>query len=211
MAAQVISKINGRLKFLYRKNRFLTPELRRLLCNALIQPHFDYASSAWYINLNKGYKDSLDIIQRKCIRFCLMRHSRFHIGYDEFAAINWLPVSRRADQVICSLIYKFFNGESPTYMNHVFSPVNGRGSATRRSFQKLAVPSRTKVPGKRSLSFVGPTLWNEIPVEYVKNGDKFEIKTMKACGTVNDFKHELKSHYLGLLNAADKNVYLYYK
>ena len=50
MALSVINKINNKLKFLYRKNRFLTPTLRRLLCNALIQPHFDYACSAWYPN-----------------------------------------------------------------------------------------------------------------------------------------------------------------
>ena len=36
MALNVISKINTRLKFLYRKNKFFSPQLRRLLCNALI-------------------------------------------------------------------------------------------------------------------------------------------------------------------------------
>ena len=56
MALSVINKINNKLKFLYRKNRFLTPTLRRLLCNALIQPHFDYAGSAWYRNLTKKLK-----------------------------------------------------------------------------------------------------------------------------------------------------------
>ena len=30
MALKVINKINGKLKFLYRKNRFLSPELRRM-------------------------------------------------------------------------------------------------------------------------------------------------------------------------------------
>ena len=53
MALSVINKINNKLKFIYQKNRFLTPNLRRLLCNALIQPHFDYACSAWYPNLTK--------------------------------------------------------------------------------------------------------------------------------------------------------------
>ena len=42
MALTVTEKINSRLKFLYRKNRFLDVPLRRLLCDALIQPHFDY-------------------------------------------------------------------------------------------------------------------------------------------------------------------------
>ena len=39
VALKVINKIYSRLKFLNRKNKFLAPVLRRLLCNALIQPH----------------------------------------------------------------------------------------------------------------------------------------------------------------------------
>ena len=49
MALKVISK------FLYRKNRFLYQPLCRLLCNALIQSHFNYVCSAWYPNLNSTY------------------------------------------------------------------------------------------------------------------------------------------------------------
>ena len=51
MALKVINKINSRRGFLIRKNRFLSPPLRRLLCNSLLQSHFDYACSAWYPNL----------------------------------------------------------------------------------------------------------------------------------------------------------------
>ena len=46
MTLKVINKINVSLKFLYRKYGYATPYLKRLLCNALIQPHFDYACSA---------------------------------------------------------------------------------------------------------------------------------------------------------------------
>ena len=45
MALSVINKIINKPKFLYWKNRFLTPTLRLLLCNALIQPHFNCACS----------------------------------------------------------------------------------------------------------------------------------------------------------------------
>ena len=47
MALKVINKINLRLKFLHRKNKFLTQVLHMLLCNSLVQPHFDYAPSAF--------------------------------------------------------------------------------------------------------------------------------------------------------------------
>ena len=56
MAIKTIKKINARLKFLQRKNDFLTPDLRRLLCNALIQPHFDYVFSSWFPNLTQKLK-----------------------------------------------------------------------------------------------------------------------------------------------------------
>ena len=71
MAHKVISKVNERLKFLHRKNKYLTPNLHRLLCNALIKPHFDYACSAWYPNLSKKLKNKIQTSQNKCIRFCL--------------------------------------------------------------------------------------------------------------------------------------------
>ena len=50
MANRIMSKVNARLKFFHRKNKYLTPNLLRLICNALIQPHFDYACSASYPN-----------------------------------------------------------------------------------------------------------------------------------------------------------------
>ena len=58
MALNVINKTNEKLKFLYWKNSFLTPGLRRMLCSALIQPHYDHACSVWYPNFNARLKKS---------------------------------------------------------------------------------------------------------------------------------------------------------
>ena len=44
MALKVIDKVNKKLKFLYRKGK--------THCNAVIQPHFDYAYLAWYQDTN---------------------------------------------------------------------------------------------------------------------------------------------------------------
>ena len=46
MALNTIDELNSHLKFLHRQNRFSTPVLCRLLCNALIQPLFNYAGTA---------------------------------------------------------------------------------------------------------------------------------------------------------------------
>ena len=91
MALKTIKKIDQKLKFLCRKNCFLTPELRRLFCNAIIQPHFDYACSAWYPNLTQKLKKKLQVMQNKCIRFCLQLDKMSTISHKEFKDLNWLP------------------------------------------------------------------------------------------------------------------------
>ena len=79
MAVKVLNKVNSTLRFLYRKQSILNGPLRRLLCNALIQPHFDYASQAWYPNLTKTLSIKLQHAQNKCIRFCLNLDNRAHL------------------------------------------------------------------------------------------------------------------------------------
>ena len=49
MTAKVLKKANARLKILYRQSRYLNPAFRRLLCNELIQPHFDYGYSSRFL------------------------------------------------------------------------------------------------------------------------------------------------------------------
>ena len=90
MAVKMINKINEKLKFLYRKNRYLIKELRRMLCNALIQPHFNYACPAWYPNLNEKMQKKIQIMQNKFIRFCLKLDKMRHVSEEEFKSINWL-------------------------------------------------------------------------------------------------------------------------
>ena len=71
VALKALNKINGELKFLYCKNRFLTPTLRRVLCDAIIKRRFDFTRSAWYSNLNKKLKKKIQIAVKKCIHFRL--------------------------------------------------------------------------------------------------------------------------------------------
>ena len=89
MALKTIKKINQKLKILYRKNRILTPKFRQLLCNGIIQPHFDYACSAWYPNLTQKLKKKLQVMQNKCIRFCLQLDKMSAISHKEFKDLNW--------------------------------------------------------------------------------------------------------------------------
>ena len=89
MALNGINKKNSTVKLLHRKKKqILTPALRRLSCNALIQPHFDYASSAWYRNLTQKTKSKIQIRLNKCICYCLQLDKMTHISKNEFEILN---------------------------------------------------------------------------------------------------------------------------
>ena len=48
-------------------NRYLIQIIRQLLCNALIQPHFDNVCSKWYPKLTNYLKNRIYSTQNKCI------------------------------------------------------------------------------------------------------------------------------------------------
>ena len=77
---------------------------RRLLCNALIQPHFDHGCSLWFPLLKTNLKLKHQKAQNKCIRFCLNFPPRSHIDLWHLRKINWLPVSDRVEYVLRILI-----------------------------------------------------------------------------------------------------------
>ena len=61
MTRRALKKINEKLRFLYGQAIFLNPACKQLLCNALIQPHFDYGCTSWYPLLCKIFKKRFQI------------------------------------------------------------------------------------------------------------------------------------------------------
>ena len=197
MATKVLRLVNNRLKFLYRKQKFLTLSLRRLLCNALIQPHYDYACSAWYPSLNKRLSKKIQTSQNKCIRYCLNLDNRAHVGIDEFIKINWLPTKERVAQCICVNIFKFFNKMSPQYMSEILHPSHSRYN-TRMATLKLDLPFRQSCPGQKTISYLGPNIWNNLVAE------------TKLRRSVNSFKHDIKKLFFDKLKKQNDNIFFYY-
>ena len=151
MALKVINKIISRLKFLHGKDKFLNPALRRLLSNALIEPHFDYASSAWYPNLTQKMKIKIQIKQDKWIRYCLQLDKMTHISKNEFETLNWLLVKDKFNQSMNSIAFKYFTKQCPSHLNEVFELACPNNLRTRNSYLKLNCPFRKTNMGQNAL------------------------------------------------------------
>ena len=146
MALNIVNQINNKLKFVYFKNSLLTPALRRLLCNALIQSHFDYVCSAWYSNLTKKLIHRIVTTQNKCMPFCLHLDNLKHISHEEFDLLNWLPVTYRFKQCVNTM-----------KKNEVFDVVRKNNFQLKSDFQNLKCQFCQTNIGQLALSYIGPT------------------------------------------------------
>ena len=95
----IVTKVNLRLRFLYRYKELLNFESRKTLCSALIQCLFDYSCSSWYPGINKELKDKLRVAQNRMIRFILKLDNRTHRGNQELDKAGFLKENDRLKQL----------------------------------------------------------------------------------------------------------------
>ena len=141
IVSNIISKVNSRLKFLYRKASFLTSKYRQTLCQSLIQCHFDYCCASWFDGLSKASKNKLQVAQNKIARFIKNLEPRSHIGSYELGTLNLLNVESRVKQLQLNHVHKVFNQTCPPYMSYDFKRVmDVHSHDTRGSSSNFVVP-----------------------------------------------------------------------
>ena len=156
---------------------------RKIKKNVIIQLQFDYACSAWYPNLTQKLKKKLQVMQNKCIPFCLQFDKMSTTSHKESKDLNWLPVINSFEQCVISIAFKFINGNCPYYLNEVFEFAPEGNISLRNNLLKLKRPFRNTNTGQKTLFFIGPSFWNQIP------------ETLKKTDNLNTFKHNLKKHF----------------
>ena len=125
-----------------------------------------------------------------------MLGSRAHIGVNEFKKINWLPTKERFEQCVCISIFNFFAKMSPAYISEMYNPVE-QSRHTRRSFKQLKLPNQTTNRGLKTLSYIGPRLWNALPT------------SLLSVNNVNNFKHRLKENFFKGIQKIEDSSYIF--
>ena len=181
MVHQVLTKINSKIRFLYRKQKFFNKDIRRMIMNAIIQPHYDYACNSWYPLLTQKLKRKLQVSQNNCIRFCLMLNNRDRVDKSRFEEINWLPVNKRVDQCFASVVYKYLHNNVPQYINDIFNLKPNKYNT--RNSDMLTRPLCKTSSGQKAISYLAPKIWADISID---------IKSKKS---LDSFKHEFKKDF----------------
>ena len=90
----------------------------------------------------------------------------------------------RVDQCTLSSIYKFYANNAPDYMKEIFPHGQCNWIPTSCFLQKLKLPHHKTNQDLRALSYIGPSLRNNLK------------KSLKTCTSSNSFKHNLNDYCL---------------
>ena len=164
MGLKVIGKVNQKTKFLARKAFLLDKETLKLLAAALVQPHFDYACTAWFSSTPKAVKLKLQTAQNKLVRVVLKLPRFSHVGQPQFAELNWLSVADRVSHLKLCVTHKILFSTVPRYLENYFKLVRETHTHATRGRETDIVPCRCKTEaGKSSFKYSAATEWNRLP------------------------------------------------
>ena len=175
----------------------MSTQLRWLLCNALVQPQFDYACSVGYPNLSKKFKTKLQILQIECVCFCLQLDNRAYVGITEFKKINCHSIDYQFRQCLAANAFKFFDDRYPLYIKDAFDKSCIKQAWTRNSTMKLNQRPRRTSYDQNNISFLATSVWSNLPNE------------LKCCINLNTFKHKIKEYFCYKITQKDNDIYLY--
>ena len=165
----IVTKVNLRLRFLYRYKDLLNYGSRKTLCSALIQCLFDYSCSSWYPGINKELKDKLRVAQNRMIRFILKLDNRAHIGNEELEKSGFLKVNDRVKQLKLGHVFKIKKKTCPYYLATNFQNLNDDENrivnrAKANNFYKPRICTGT-------FTYTAIDDWNSLPnnIKEIKN------------------------------------------
>ena len=94
--------------------------------------------------------------------------------------LHWLPVKWRINyKIVVLVVFRAIHGLAPAYVPTLITPSTGNVllRVSRHNLERY---------GRRSVSCVGPVLWNSLPED------------MRLADSLNSFKTHLKTHYFKL-------------
>ena len=193
----IIKKISSRVKFLYRKSKFLNRRTKQMLVSALIQCHLDYAASYLFSSLTKTTETKLIRCQNKAIRFILNVKPRTSLKSVDDRLAGFLPLSYRVNSLKLCQLYKVYKGIAPSYLISNFKLIDHHYDTRLKLHKNFFVNSHNK-PGQQTFQFTASNLWRTVPTP-LKLIEKYET-----------FKRELKKFMWDEVFRNEKSDYQYY-
>ena len=170
---QTCAKAMLNLSRIRRIRRSLTTETCKIIVQALVISHLDYANGC-YMGLPNKDVERLQNIAAKVV----LQAGRMDSSKDCMRELYWLPIRERIHLKILTLVHSAVYESGPGYLKEMFTPLSLR-SHRHGLDMLLTVPfTLKKTCADRSLSVAGPKLWNNVLSQDLRNTrDMDQFKT----------------------------------
>ena len=174
---EISRKVSSGIGALKRVRRFVSMHTAIKIYKGLTEPHFDYCSTVWD-GLTQQLSEKVQKLQNRAIRVITKS------GYDTSSrfllnSLGWDNLSVRRVKQKANLMYKCINNLAPAYLCNLFAP-RSPSYYFRNAKKKLMLPKPRTDYLKRSFSYSGAVLWNNLPEE---------IRTSNSLGLFKRSSH----------------------
>jgi len=154
----------------------------KILVEALVLSKLNFACTL-YMNLPKKQLKKLQKIQNFAARLVTKSPKFTHVT-PLLKNLKWLPVTEFIKYRYLTIVYQCIQKEAPEYLNTLITLYNPNRTLRSAANLLLEVPQINSKFGRRSFSFLAPTLWNSLP------------NNLKSIDTTTKFKKGLKQYLL---------------
>ena len=159
---EISQKVSSGTRALKRVRPFVSMHTAIKICKGLIEPHFDYCSAVWD-GLTQQLSEKLKKLQNRAIRLITKSSYDTSSGF-LLTSLRWDNLSVRRAKQKGNLIFKCINNLAPAYLCNLFAP-RTPNYYFRNAKKKLMLPKPRTDYLKRSFSYSGALLWNNLPEE----------------------------------------------
>jgi len=124
----------------------------------------------------------LQSVQNAAARLVTRTGRREHIS-PVLRELHWLPVRRRLDFKLATLMFKSLHGCAPLYLSDACQSTKETSHRLRSSSTTTYVIPRTRTRlGDRAFDVAGPRLWNNLPA------------SLRSTDSIAQFRKQLKTY-----------------
>ena len=189
--SSVVKKISSKIGLVKRLQTFLPNQIIRKLYAPLIQSHLDYCLTVWGNCLSQD-RHKIQQLQNRAARVFTNNFDRNVSSHTIRKQLNWMSVSDRFKYLTGCLIYKCLNdcnissSMQNTFINNFSAASSVHNYNTRFSANNCLYVPRPKTEYlKKSLTYYGVILWNDIP-QLIRNADNLSDFKTKYKLYLND-------------------------
>ena len=176
----ICKKASQKLNTLARITPYMNIQKRKTIMKSFVTSQFSYCPLIWMFN-SRRLNNKINSIHKRSLRIT------FQDNMSTFQELlnkdNSVSIHHRNLQVLATEMFKIHRGLSPQILREIFvSKINSYNLRRNGTFEKRKVHS--VYHGTESLSILGPTIWDLVPVE------------LKQSETLYSFKLKIKNWVL---------------